>query len=491
MSTGITQTINAFNAMVGKQGGGFHLRDGGTYPEASSTYTSAIRYPDGYKPLSISIYNFSTGNDAPGKKATDKEEVTLTLMVNPETIQIGQVHISNSSYTRQGWVSTLWGRQQTTISAAGSSAGFYVDNRGAANTPGGLVNSNRRDSIGFINLQTLVAMYKNNAEYYLGKTDQTLFLDGTSRVINVMDSIKLSYDGTEYIGSFNTFTIDETAEKPYRIEYNFEFVVSGIRGDILEGHLRRDGNDKINSVRVKIQGQNMRFMDTVLMSVEELNADFKISNVPLYKKGDEYYTHSELTAEQKYYADPANVGEWVITVDPDTVRITQGGRDTGSVEPDHIGKIDYRTGSGDILSLTAGEVVNVVSGGSDPGASHYVVVKSKIVEDGKEKEVYIRYYHMDPSSIEDLKKRYDNGEKIAIKIGDKIGHEGTDGLKFPPHCDLEVKEIPKGLNGYSYNEAKRIEASGVFYSGIDALKALKEPDYKNKPQHKHGEKTKV
>jgi len=103
--------------------------------------------------------------------------------------------------------------------------------------------------------------------------------DGTSRVINVMDFVMVSYDGTDHIGAFNSFTINESATMPYRIPYNFEFIVAGVRGDSFDGHLRKANNDSSGSVQVSIQGDDMELTKTVRMDEKSLNKYFHLSSI--------------------------------------------------------------------------------------------------------------------------------------------------------------------------------------------------------------------
>ena len=477
MSLNSNPTTSAFRDMVPRVGGGFHLSNNTYYPLSSSSYVTAINNPDGYKPFEVSIYN----------KEKDIEEVTLTLMVNPTDISIGQVFVSNSAYTRKGWLPTLWGRQQSTITGNGKTSGFYYDSNVAQITNGifsekheGLVNSKRRDTLPFINLLTLISMYKNNGNYFLNTpADQTYYRDGTSRVITVMDSIKISYDDSEYIGSFSTFTVNDTGDKPYNIDYNFEFIVSGLRGDKIDGHLRQGDNDLNPSVEISIQGQDTSFIKTVRMSEEELNKHYKIDPKVQYSQMSYNYEEFELYDEQDYYNPvPNSSGYWdtpegrakVSPVPPDTIRVARGGLDGEG----HDGKIDYRTSSGEIRSLTEGVIFQK--------AWNFIVVKSKVVDNGKVRDAYVRYYHIDSESMTSLPVG------TEIRPGDLLGSEGTDNGKYPPHCDFEVRAFDgASLNNVQYKDAERIDATTVFNTGVNRLKEAGNTDYQ-KTEYKHGNK---
>ena len=301
MTFKVEDTGNALGGLVRTQGGDFHLYPSQTtYPPSSMTYMYAAHAPKDYVPFVISMYN------------VEKDEVLypLTLMVNPNDIQYGHVKSMQNAYTRKGWASTYWGWQQRTITASGSSAGFYYNPNEVVNTAeglrvrhGGITNYYRRNSLAFANLLALVSYYKRNGAYFLNDIgEQTYWKDGTSRVIHVMDMVMVSYDGTDHIGGFSTFVVNESATMPYRIEYNFEFVVGGIRGDFFDGHLRKADNDANPKVEVSIQGDDMELTKTTRMDEEQLNQYFKVETpsfpaVPDPTVGSPSYTIAGTTTD--------------------------------------------------------------------------------------------------------------------------------------------------------------------------------------------------
>jgi hypothetical protein len=102
-----------------------------------------------------------------------------------------------------------------------------------------------------------------------------------------MDTIKVTYDGSEYLGSFNSFSLNDVATNPYRLDYSFEFTVSSFGTDTnsIEGHVKKNKNDKSNTVITAIQGRNTDFLSTVQMNSAELNRYFPPDPMP---KLDEY-----------------------------------------------------------------------------------------------------------------------------------------------------------------------------------------------------------
>ena len=276
------ETTEALQGLIKSQGGDYHtFPSDRTYPSSSSSYASAVKVPPNYKPFVISMYDVEK----------DEARFPLNLLVNPTDIQYGHAKVVQNSYTRKGWVSSYWGSQQRTLTVSGSTAAFYYNPQQVSASVGslrtGLTNFGRRNSLAFANLFALVSFFKRNGAYYLngGTGDNTYWNDGTSRVIHVMDFVMISYDGCDHVGGFNTFTIEDKADNPYRINYNFEFIVSGLRGDFFDGHIRRNGNDEDARVIVSTQGDDMSLERAVEMDVEKLNEYFSTTEARIVGEG--------------------------------------------------------------------------------------------------------------------------------------------------------------------------------------------------------------
>lgn len=234
----------------------------------------SARVPSTAKTLNIYLYD-------PLTKVTRSS--FLTLFINPTTIQIGGSYTASSAVTRHGTISTMWGQNLPTLTFDGSSAGFYY--MGPNGVGGGLTNFNRKNTAAFVNYMALVSIFKNNGAYYLGGTGQnTIFRDYRSSVINVMDCVCLEYDGTQYVGTFNTFTISDTGDSPYRLKYQFEFIVSTADNEEINGHLRVGNNHQVTSPRTTLQGYSTDLTSIVTMSEDQLNTYFKFD--PILQKED-------------------------------------------------------------------------------------------------------------------------------------------------------------------------------------------------------------
>jgi hypothetical protein len=108
-----------------------------------------------------------------------------------------------------------------------------------------------------------------------------LYKDGHSRVINVMDTIKISYDGSDYFGSFATLSLNDVAETPYRMEYTIEFMIAcfGPDFDKIDGHVKKNGNELKRLPVYAVQGQNVEFDEVVKMDNNELKKWFENKRV--------------------------------------------------------------------------------------------------------------------------------------------------------------------------------------------------------------------
>lgn len=452
-------TSDMMMELYNRQGGSlfYNVLDNARLDTDRLNWTTAAKVPKDYKEFSISIYN----------TVYDAEIVKLVLFVNPRDLAYGQQQIFNNAYTRRGWVNTAWGNQQMTLSASGVSAGFYFYQNGK----GGITNAYRRRSPGFINIMDIVGLFKNNGWYFLnGVTNPSLFRDGTSRVINVMDTIKIEYDGSTFLGSFGTLSLNDVAASPYKMEYSFEFIVSSLGSQLdqkntdkrigtgIDGHVARDGNQNDREVHVALQGNDYQYNEIIGLDTNELNEYFPY--VAAADPANYDFTSLEDIEEGKYYT-----GYKEVTIPDGTFRITRGWRDGET----HEGKCDFRTHTGTVYAALEG-TVHKIQKSNIPGGCNYIVTTS--VWQGK--TVYVRYFHLETNSI-----ILSKGDQV--EIGDMIGVEGTDHGKYPKHCDFEIREFLE-INP-NYFAGRRIEATPILDAMWNKLHPLS--DAYNYPDFRH------
>jgi len=173
---------------------------------------------------------------ATGKMVRDEngketlERISFTMLINPETWNLGSTNASQSAYTRDGWVPQLWGPNQGTISSTGRTAAFMTPSTG-------LDYYNDQLSFGYLNFLALISAYRNNGYIF----QDMLGVNELTRVIKTVHGIQILYDGQTFCGHFNTFTIDEVEETPFVQNYNFEFIISTFSGSEYEvrGHYKQ------------------------------------------------------------------------------------------------------------------------------------------------------------------------------------------------------------------------------------------------------------
>lgn len=155
----------------------------------------------------------------------------LRLLVNPRSFKVGSEKIiSDGNWGRNGPIVEHWGEQQDTIEGSGKIAGFYsIDAVGGSNSSGaagagpGLTRTARQFSLSYQNLLSLWLLYKNNGGIWL--PDLTDNNSSKRTNLNVVGSIYIYYDDILYIGSFDSFNINEAEEAPFALEYDFTFKV--------------------------------------------------------------------------------------------------------------------------------------------------------------------------------------------------------------------------------------------------------------------------
>jgi len=149
----------------------------------------------------------------------------LRLLVNPASFKVSSEKIaSDGNWTRDGAVIEFWGDNQDKLEASGRVAGFFAidSNPPEEDSEGGpgLTRVARNFSAAYHNLLSLWLLYRNNAGLYLEG------LDGTERArLSMVGSVYIFYDDILYLGSFDSFNLTESDDKPFSLEYNFEFTV--------------------------------------------------------------------------------------------------------------------------------------------------------------------------------------------------------------------------------------------------------------------------
>lgn len=156
----------------------------------------------------------------------------LRMLVNPTSFKPSEEKIiSDGNFSRgDGPVIEHWGEQQMKISANGRLAGFYSldvsgkdQTKGAAGSSPGLGRIARNFSESYQNFLSLYLIYRNNGNIFLENfTDSK---QPKSNNLALVGSVYIYYDDVLYIGSFDSFNVTESDDKPFSLEYDYSFTV--------------------------------------------------------------------------------------------------------------------------------------------------------------------------------------------------------------------------------------------------------------------------
>ena len=103
---------------------------------------------------------------------------TLTLLINPNNLSIGQTAAYDVVLAREGQVTSHWGHNQITITGGGKSPAFVNTIEGLSATALWKQGFQRKGTLGYAHMMSLVAFFKNNGYQYLSKTDNNATLKG-------------------------------------------------------------------------------------------------------------------------------------------------------------------------------------------------------------------------------------------------------------------------------------------------------------------------
>jgi hypothetical protein len=160
-----------------------------------------------------------------------KNTPPLRLLVNPTSFKNGLEKILNDgNWGRNGPIVEHWGEQQDKLEASGKVAAFYsLDAVGGPNQEGdagngpGLGRTARQFSASYQNLLSLWLIYKNNGGIWL--SDLTEAVSTKPKSLYLLGSVYIYYDDILYIGSFDSFNLNEEEGVPFSLTYDFSFTV--------------------------------------------------------------------------------------------------------------------------------------------------------------------------------------------------------------------------------------------------------------------------
>lgn len=153
-----------------------------------------------------------TGPD--GETSLLPDDLKLVLHVNPNTMKIAYTKTIERIQTRGGWVEQHWGDATQTINFDFATGGFMRLYTGMSNITNPAFGGTRRETIAYEKYLDLLALFHHNASVYDLKGD-----------IVFQGRIKITFDGGVYFGWFNSFSVEESSEKPFQFSLTAAFDV--------------------------------------------------------------------------------------------------------------------------------------------------------------------------------------------------------------------------------------------------------------------------
>ncbi|MDB4330356.1 hypothetical protein N9948_01400 [bacterium] len=246
----------------------------------------------------------------------------LTLLINPQMMNVSSSKKVNANLARGGHVIEEWGEMQDTLEFSGKIGAYYVLDPTIGFS--GLNRYHRSKSSSFKNLMNLFMLYRNNGAIFkntirgdtqgvgnkliqnkgLIKINNRIPImanNANNRIFSLGD-LFLLYDGTEYKGSFDNFSITENADSPYTLSYSFNFIVQSKRETdhrSLDYHTQTASRDVQDNSSTKFTGQQRKNLEkTVARNVASSARSAGIDRANLANAGQVFINPSSLSVPE-------------------------------------------------------------------------------------------------------------------------------------------------------------------------------------------------
>lgn len=141
--------------------------------------------------------------------------IKLVLWVNPSSLSIKYTRKVERIQTLGGWVEQHWGDDAEGIDISMATGGFMRLYSGLSTvTSPATTGGARRETLAYDAYLDMLALFHNNGSVY----------DVNGKVA-LQGIIKMTFDGGVYLGWFNSFSIQESAEKPHQFTLSASFDV--------------------------------------------------------------------------------------------------------------------------------------------------------------------------------------------------------------------------------------------------------------------------
>jgi len=130
--------------------------------------------------------------------------------INPQNVVVSDTKISTKNLTSFGWSVQHWGNDMTSIDVKGQTRSMYPANTYDITTATPFQTHPMLETEAYKNLKTLRGWYREQNEWR--NPVQPSYLIG------------FYYKNTVYIGYFENFSITDSADRPFVLEYSFRFL---------------------------------------------------------------------------------------------------------------------------------------------------------------------------------------------------------------------------------------------------------------------------
>ena len=139
----------------------------------------------------------------------------LVLHTNPSSMSFKYEKLISRIQTKGGFVEQHWGDGARSIDFDMATGGFMRLYSGLSYTTSpAQTGGTRRETLAYDSYLDLLAMFHNNGSVY--DVNGNVALQG---------AIKITFDGGVYLGWFNSFSVQESAQKPYQFTMSASFEV--------------------------------------------------------------------------------------------------------------------------------------------------------------------------------------------------------------------------------------------------------------------------
>lgn len=142
------------------------------------------------------------------------DDLKLVLHVNPRTMGVKYQRKIERMQTRGGYVEQHWGDETQSLDFTIATGGFVRMYSGMSNVTNPKYGGTRRETIAYDKYLDMLALFHNSGSIF----------DSRGNIV-LQGILKVTFDGGVFLGWFSSFTVTESAEKPFMFELSASFTV--------------------------------------------------------------------------------------------------------------------------------------------------------------------------------------------------------------------------------------------------------------------------